>query len=101
MIRSVTTGEPVICDHGSLVRSCEVCERDERIKELEVEVKELTNENHKVFELVQEKISVANELRTKIGDVLEYVGKARCDIRLSGDGAWRDMVDYINSMLRR
>lgn len=31
-------GPPLSCEHGSLRRSCEVCERDDRIRQLEAEL---------------------------------------------------------------
>ncbi len=31
----------IVCEHGSLKRKCEICERDERIEELEAEVNRL------------------------------------------------------------
>ena len=31
----------LVCEHGSLRRKCEICERDERIKELEEALREL------------------------------------------------------------
>lgn len=34
----------LVCEHGSLRRKCEICERDERIKELEARVEGLEEE---------------------------------------------------------
>jgi len=31
----------LVCEHGSLRRKCEICERDERIKELEEALREI------------------------------------------------------------
>jgi len=40
----------LVCEHGSLRRKCELCERDERIKELG---EELTAIKHEAWRLVQ------------------------------------------------
>jgi hypothetical protein len=34
-----TSGGGKVCQHGALARSCEVCERDKRIKDLETCIK--------------------------------------------------------------
>ena len=36
----------LVCEHGSLRRSCEICERDERIKELEDRLSDLRRPTH-------------------------------------------------------
>lgn len=46
------------CEHGSLRRSCEICERDEQIKELEAEVATLTAKR--------------NRLREALNDIIDF-----------------------------
>ena len=56
------------CQHGHLARSCEICERDERIVELTLALKSAKN----YFEMLERATGVIHwnlkEIRTVLGD---------------------------------
>jgi hypothetical protein len=43
----------LVCEHGSLHRKCEICERDDRIRELEARVKELEVESQLLWDMAK------------------------------------------------
>lgn len=77
-----------ICEHGSLKRKCEICERDEQIAALRAEVERLLKiqelvEDYKIADRLNEKRKELETEVERLREALEEYGEHKAGCQLS------------------